>query len=179
RLVVACLVPGPPGRSGVRDRLHGRERPGDHDGLDGLHGLLRGHVSPWSSGGVPPARRNHALARPRDGDRPGGDSDRGDTATRRSVLYSDSVQQAWAVAFGMVDAPRAGTLAGYFNAVQPNWAKPLATALFDLGIQNVGYWPVAGLALMLVGNVAGALGATTIPAAAVSSSRPRPSPTAS
>ena len=99
--------------------------------------------------------------------------------TRWSVLYSDSLQQAWAVAFGMVDAPRAGTLAGSFNAMQPNWAKPLATAIFDGGTQNVGYWPVAGLSLTLVGNAAGALGATTIRTAALSSGRAWPFTTAS
>jgi hypothetical protein len=100
-------------------------------------------------------------------------------ATKWSVLYSDSLQQTWAVAFGMVDAPRAGALAANFTAVQPNWAKPLATALFDAGMQNVGYWPVAGLALTLVGNVAGALGATTMRTAALSSGRAWPFTTAS
>jgi hypothetical protein len=99
--------------------------------------------------------------------------------THWSVLYSDSLQQAWAVAFGMVDAPRAGALAGYFNVVQPNWAKPLATAMFDAGVQNVGYWPVAGLALTQVGNVAGPLAATTIRSAALSSGRAWPFTTAS
>ena len=93
---------------------------------------------------------------------------------RWSVLYSDSLQQAWAVAFGMVDPSRAAALAQLFTVSQPNWAKPLDVALFDSGTQTVGYWPMAGLGLRLAGNPAGALGTATIRAGSMTTGRAWP-----
>lgn len=92
------------------------------------------------------------------------------------VLYSDSLQQAWAVAFGLVASDRAGGLVNSFAAAQPNWAFPDALALFDSGNQErVGYWPVAGLAFRDVGLLTTATNAAmSIRTAAVGAGRPWP-----
>jgi len=87
-----------------------------------------------------------------------------------SVLYSDSLQQAWAVAFGAVDSSKAPGLVDRFAAAQPNWANPAATATFTSGPARVDYWPMAGLAFQAVGRTADAANAaTSIRAAAVTS----------
>ena len=97
-------------------------------------------------------------------------------ANQWPVLYSDSLQQAWAVAFGLVDATRATGLINAFFGAQPNWALPAASALFDNGSQqSVGYWPVAGLAFRTVGlDTVAASAATSIRAAALQSNRAWP-----
>jgi hypothetical protein len=85
--------------------------------------------------------------------------------TNWSYLYSDALQQAWAVAFGLVAAPRASALVTTFTTTQPAWASPLATALFSSGSkQTVGYWPVAGWALA---NVSSSL--VSVPVASIRS----------
>jgi hypothetical protein len=65
------------------------------------------------------------------------------TPSNASILYSDALQQVWAVTFGVVDQPRAGDLMARFNRAQPNWSSPTATASFSGGTQTVGYWPQA------------------------------------
>jgi hypothetical protein len=72
--------------------------------------------------------------------------------TNWSILYSDSLQQAWAVAFGIVEPTLSPTLVTKFNTAQPNWQLPAATAQFSGGTSTVGYWPCAGLAFQLVGS---------------------------
>lgn len=62
-----------------------------------------------------------------------------------SYLYSDALQQAWAVAFGLADRARSDALMTQLTAHQPSWALPDSTAVFSGGAtQSVGYWPVAG-----------------------------------
>ncbi|MBV8985956.1 MAG: hypothetical protein JO248_16105, partial [Acidimicrobiia bacterium] len=48
------------------------------------------------------------------------------TPTDWSVLYSDSLQDAWAVAFGLVDTVRSPVLLAKFNTSQPSWHLPAA-----------------------------------------------------
>jgi hypothetical protein len=73
-------------------------------------------------------------------------------ANQWTVLYSDAMQQAWSVAFGVAEVARSAALINSFAASQPNWALPAATALYDNGsTQPVGYWPVAGLGFRGVG----------------------------
>lgn len=85
-----------------------------------------------------------------------------------SILYSDSLQQAWAVAFGAVTGTQAKNLVARFATAQPKWAQPLATAKFSSGSAVVDYWPMAGLAFRAVGRTADATAAlTSIRSAAV------------
>jgi hypothetical protein len=99
----------------------------------------------------------------------------GRTTTQWSILYSDSLQQAWAVAFGIVDSSRSNTLVARFAAVQPKWALPLATALFSGGqLANVGYWPAAGIAFSKVRNSAAPAAVRSIRSAALTSGRAWP-----
>ena len=90
------------------------------------------------------------------------------------VLYSDSLQQAWAVAFGLVDSARAPTLVTRFNGAQPNWALPAATALFSSGQALVGYWPAAGLAFDAVQSTVASTAAASIRAGALAAGRAWP-----
>ncbi|HKN41219.1 MAG TPA: hypothetical protein VJ456_19135, partial [Acidimicrobiia bacterium] len=96
-------------------------------------------------------------------------------ATGWNVIYSDSLQQAWAVAFGLVDGTRSPTLLTKLNTAQPNWHLPAATALFDNGAtQTVGYWPVAGWAFNAINSAVSAGAALDIRAAALSAGRAWP-----
>jgi hypothetical protein len=77
-----------------------------------------------------------------------------------TVLYPDSVEQAWAVAFGAVPAARAKQLMSTFQVSQPNWDRPGATANYYDGYvypSSVGFWPIAALALQRVGRAGSAL----------------------
>jgi hypothetical protein len=94
--------------------------------------------------------------------------------TNWGVIYSDALQQAWAVAFGLVDSTRAPSLVTKFNTVQPNWALPAATALFSSGQGIVGYWPAAGLAFNAVNNAVGTTAVGTIRSGALAANRAWP-----
>jgi hypothetical protein len=97
------------------------------------------------------------------------------TVTRWDVLYSDALQQVWAVAFGVVPAERAAGLMARFAAAHPTWDQPAALATFTGGVQPTGYWPVAGWAFRRVGDTARAgAAATRIQAAAGGASRAWP-----
>jgi hypothetical protein len=98
----------------------------------------------------------------------------GRTATSWSVLYSDSLQQAWAVAFGLVDATRAQSLVTKFNTSQPNWHSPQATALFSGGTASVGYWPVAGYGFSAISSPLAATAPLDIRSAALATNRAWP-----
>jgi hypothetical protein len=63
------------------------------------------------------------------------------------------MQQAWAVAFGLVDPDRSTTLMSRFLAHQPTWAQPASMALVDGELRAVGYWSPVGWALLRVGKV--------------------------
>jgi len=92
-----------------------------------------------------------------------------------SLLYSDALEQAWAVAFGLVDSPRQASLMGQFVSAQPKWALPAATAPFrGAGTQTVGYWPIPGLGLYRVGNTLAGPAVTTIRSAMLTVNRAWP-----
>ncbi len=92
-----------------------------------------------------------------------------------SMFYSDSLEQAWAVAFGLVDSPRQADLMRRFVSAQANWALPTATALFrGAGTQPVGYWPIPGLGLYRVGNSLAGPAVGTIRSAALVTGRAWP-----
>lgn len=75
--------------------------------------------------------------------------------TQWAMLYPDAVEQAWAVAYEVVDPPRSRELMGRFTAAQPNWDRPTATATYWDGqpyAHPVGFWPLAGWALSVIGE---------------------------
>lgn len=96
------------------------------------------------------------------------------TPTDWSVLYSDALQQAWAAAFGLVDTVRAPTLLAKFNAAQPSWLLPAATATFSGGPSQVGYWPAAGLGFVATKSPLAATAALDIRAGALQVNRAWP-----
>ena len=101
------------------------------------------------------------------------------TGASWSVLYPDALQQAWAVAFGLVPATRGALIMSRFVTEQPAWDEPLALATFAGGMsQPVGYWPVAGLALRRVGSVLAVAGGTSIRTIASNTGRAWPFTTA-
>lgn len=74
-------------------------------------------------------------------------------ATNWANLYSDALQQVWAVAFGLVDdTSRANALLDRFNASHPRWDRPAETDQFDGVPHMVEYWPVAAWAFSRQGN---------------------------
>lgn len=80
----------------------------------------------------------------------------GDGARQRTnwtVLYPDALQQVWAVAFGLTDRRRGALLVARFDAAQPRWDQPTATALDDRGRRKVGYWTPVGWAHVRVGEL--------------------------
>jgi hypothetical protein len=92
-----------------------------------------------------------------------------------SFLYSDALQQAWAVAFGLVDRARGDALMNRLNTQQPNWALPAASALFSGGTpQTVGYWPVAGWAYASLGSSLASGAVSSIRSAAINVGRAWP-----
>lgn len=99
-------------------------------------------------------------------------------ANDNSILYPDWLQQAWAVAFGLVDEPRATDLLTRFNSAQPNWAQPTATAMFSGGMETVGYWPQAAFAFAEVGSLVAPLAVSTIRGAGITANRAWPYTTA-
>jgi hypothetical protein len=72
--------------------------------------------------------------------------------TNWRVLYPDALQQVWAVAFGLVDPERAAGLVARFDAAQPRWDRPMATAVYDNGRRAVGYWALVGWAYARIGR---------------------------
>ncbi len=97
------------------------------------------------------------------------------TATDWTLLYSDALQQAWAVAFGIVDSTRASSLITKFTTSQPNWQYPNKTALFSGGSQGtVGYWPVAGFGLNALKSSSAGAAAVNIRAGALANNRAWP-----
>ena len=73
-------------------------------------------------------------------------------ATNWSVLYPDAMQQAWAVAFGVVGGTRAHQLLATLTRMQPQWASPRATATIGSARTRVGYWAAATWALRREGT---------------------------
>jgi hypothetical protein len=95
--------------------------------------------------------------------------------TRWSILYPDGLEQAWAVAYGLVGGHRAAEIVDQLNRHQPKWDHPSAHATFDDGIRKVGYWAVAGWALLRVGRPAAASqAAATIARAALAAKKAWP-----
>lgn len=92
--------------------------------------------------------------------------------TNWSLLYPDAMQQAWAVAFGLVDRERGARLVARFDAAQPRWDRPMATALYDRGQRAVGYWAPVGWAHARIGQLQRArVAAARIRAAAAGTGR--------
>lgn len=96
-----------------------------------------------------------------------------------SILYPDVMENVWAVAYGLASPPQAKSILFHLQRQQPSWAEPDQVAASDIdgGVsqQPVGYWPIAGWALTLVGQNSGALdAATTISACAAAKQRTWP-----
>jgi hypothetical protein len=72
-----------------------------------------------------------------------------------TVLYPDSVEQVWTVAYGVSDASRSSQIMTRFGAQQPAWDRPTATATFWDGTpyrHTVDFWPVVGWAYAAAGD---------------------------
>jgi hypothetical protein len=69
-----------------------------------------------------------------------------------SHLYSDSMQQIWAVAYGLADTSVRSTLVSTFLSAQPSWDLPTVMATYDSGQHLVGYWAPAAWAMQRVGR---------------------------
>jgi hypothetical protein len=96
-------------------------------------------------------------------------------ATRWNVLYSDALQQAWAVAFGLVPPARAAQVMTRFGIEQPTWDEPAAVATYTSGTHATEYWPIAGWAFRQVGDATRATtAAANIRSAATTASRAWP-----
>jgi hypothetical protein len=96
-------------------------------------------------------------------------------ATDWSILYSDALQQAWAVAFGLVDSVRSPALLAKFNLMQANWHLPLANAIFSGGgTAQVGYWPVAGFGFVAIKSPLASTAALDIRSGAMQANRAWP-----
>ena len=91
------------------------------------------------------------------------------------VLYSDALEEAWAVTYGLVTGGKAQSLMQQFGVSQPLWSSPTAVAVENAGPATVGYWPQAGLALLQTGQTSPALSAAgSIRSAALASNRAWP-----
>jgi hypothetical protein len=82
------------------------------------------------------------------------------------VLYPDSVEQAWTVAFGVSDSARAGDLMAMLAEAQPRWDQPTATATYWDGApyaHAVDFWSMVGWSFDSIGQQArGAAAAANI-----------------
>jgi hypothetical protein len=80
-------------------------------------------------------------------------------------IYPDSMEQIAAVEWGAVPAGRARALVSTFESRHPNWASPDAKAEFLAGAseirQQVGYWPMVGVAYDVAGERAAATSGVT------------------
>jgi hypothetical protein len=83
-------------------------------------------------------------------------SDGTHSATDWTVLYPDSLQQVWAVAFGLTDPTRGAALMAHFTSSQPTYAQPTAQAKYAGGTRPVGYWVPIGWAFARLGQGAAA-----------------------
>lgn len=71
--------------------------------------------------------------------------------TNWSNLYPDSLEEAWAVAYGLARASTATVIVGHLQQAEPQWDRPAATSVMSGASGPTGYWPVAGFALLAVG----------------------------
>jgi hypothetical protein len=94
-----------------------------------------------------------------------------------TVLYPDSVEQAWAVAYAVTEG-RGAALMAHFASAQPDWDQPTATvSCYDGYVYpcQAGYWPLAGWGSFTAGDPNnGQLGAASIRAAAIAVNRSWP-----
>jgi hypothetical protein len=102
------------------------------------------------------------------------------------VLYPDSVEQAWAVAYGVPpDRATSAALMDTFWQNHGGWSQPAATdTYYDAGPPDcqaktcdhpVEYWPLAGNAFIRAGNpTEAAVGAKSIHDGAIAAHRQRP-----
>ncbi len=77
-------------------------------------------------------------------------------STDWTQLYPDALQQVWAVAYGLVPAPRADAIVARFLAAHPDWDRPDAVARIDGEVREVGFWVPSAWALSRVGLSEGA-----------------------
>ena len=68
------------------------------------------------------------------------------------VLYSDAMEQAWIAGSNAISISRAKTLMDTLAVTEPQWSSPAAAANMNGSPGTVGYWPVAGWALLHAGR---------------------------
>jgi hypothetical protein len=89
-----------------------------------------------------------------------------------AVLYPDAMEQAWVAGSSAVAKSRARDLVDTLQQTQPQWSSPNASADINGSVGTVGYWPVAGWALLHVGRTGqAASAAASIRSAAVGNGR--------
>jgi hypothetical protein len=72
-----------------------------------------------------------------------------------TVLYPDTVEQGWAVAYGAVPADRAAALMNHVESAEPQWDQPTATANYYDGTvsqHTVDFWSIVGWGFDRVGH---------------------------
>ena len=90
--------------------------------------------------------------------------------TNWANLYSDAMEQAWAVGYGLVPTSTAVKLTSHVASSHPEWDRPQAPAILNGTASTAGYWPVAGFAFLNGGQPASAAtGGASIQAAAEAS----------
>jgi hypothetical protein len=92
-------------------------------------------------------------------------ANRTSSATSWTVLYPDAMENVWAIAYGLATPAQAASILSHLERMQPRWTEPDQSAPIDtngdVSQQSVGYWPVAGWALILTGQKSQAMNAAT------------------
>lgn len=90
-------------------------------------------------------------------------------------LYPDSMEQAWAAAYGLTSTSTASELTRHLAQAHPEWDQPTSPALINGTTGPAGYWPVAGFAFLAAGMpTEAAAGAASIQEAADAAGRAWP-----
>lgn len=96
----------------------------------------------------------------------------GVNTTDWNVLYPDAMEQAWIAGSPAISRSRANQSMKSLDEFQPQWDSPDAQANINGTIGTVGYWPVAGWALLRLGKISQATtAADSIRAAALGANR--------
>jgi hypothetical protein len=96
----------------------------------------------------------------------------GVNTTDWGVLYSDAMEQAWIAGSRAISASQAKVLMNTLAATEPQWSSPTALADMFGSTGTVGYWPVAGWALLRLGRDGqAAAAASSIRSAAITAGR--------
>ena len=95
-----------------------------------------------------------------------------------TILYPDAMENVWAIAYGLAAPAQVVSILAQLKRMQPRWTELGQSASVDShGVvsRSVGYWPVAGWALIVAGQRDRALnGAAVVSAVAAARQRAWP-----